>query len=60
MSNNFEKALKEKKTTTYRVSKETGLPNSTLNEWKNGKYIPNVKTVKKVAEHLGVTMESLI
>lgn len=60
MPNNFEKALKEKKTTIYRVSKETGIPNSILYDWKNGNSVPSTATLKKVAEHLGVTMESLI
>lgn len=55
------KALKEKKhVTDYRVSKDTGIPRSTLSEWSAGKYTPKADTLLKIAKYFGVTIEYLL
>ena len=36
----FEKLLKERGITAYRVAQETGVTTSTLTSWKQGKYVP--------------------
>ena len=36
----FEQLLKKRKITPYRVSKETGVPQSTLSDWKRDRSIP--------------------
>lgn len=54
---NFEKLLNEQKTTIYRVSKETGIPQTTLYEWKSGRSTPKVKTLKILADYFGVSIE---
>lgn len=54
---NFEKLFNEQKTTIYRVSKETGIPQTTLYEWKSGRSTPKVKTLKILADYFGVSIE---
>lgn len=55
------KALKDKKgVTDYQVSKETGIPRSTLSEWNAGKYVPKADKLKKLAEYFGVKIEDLL
>ena len=39
----FEKLLKERGITAYRVSKETGVTTATLTSWKQGKYTPKTE-----------------
>lgn len=60
MENNFEKLLKERDTTTYRVSKDTGIPHTTLYEWSKGIYTPRAATIIKVAKHFDVPVEDLV
>ena len=56
----FEKLLKEKGITAYRVAKETGVTTSTLTCWKKGKYTPKREKLEKIADYLGVSVEYLI
>jgi repressor LexA len=49
-------ALREAKGySNYRVSKESGVGQSTLSDWKSGKITPKLGTLFKIAETLGVT-----
>lgn len=41
-------------TTSYRVSKETGVLQSTLSDWKSGKYVPKVDKLQALADYFGV------
>lgn len=56
----FEKLLREHKTTIYRVSKDTGIPQTTLYEWKAGKSTPKVDKLLKIAQYFGVSLEYLL
>ena len=56
----FEKLLRERKTTIYRVSKDTGIPQTTLYEWKSGRSTPKVDKLLKIAQYFGVPLEYLI
>lgn len=56
----FEKLLQERKTTIYRVSKETGIPQTTLYEWKSGRSTPKVDKLVKIARYFGVPLEVFI
>lgn len=47
----------EKNLTDYKVSQDTGIPKSTLSEWKNGIYTPKVDKLLKLAEYFGVSVE---
>lgn len=57
MYKKFEKLLKEKGVTAYKVSKTTGIATATLTAWKQGKYIPKADKLRKIAEYFGVTIE---
>lgn len=56
----FEKLLKEKNVSAYRVSKETGIPTSSLTDWKKKRSKPKFDNLKKLADYFGVTIEYLI
>lgn len=53
----FEKLLKEKGVTSYRVSKDTGISQATLSDWKNGKSKPKADKLKTLSEYFGVSIE---
>ena len=56
----FEELLKMNKTTVYRVSKETGIANSTFTDWKNGRSYPKSDKLKKIADYFGVSLDVLL
>lgn len=56
----FERILKEKHLKPSDVSKGTGISSSTLSEWKSGKHTPSVEKIKKIADFLGVSTDSLL
>ena len=43
----------------YRVSKETGIAQSTMSDWKNGLSTPKADKLLLIAKALGVQMEDL-
>ncbi len=59
MYQNFARLLKEHGITPYRVHKETGVAQSTLSDWKNGKSVPGVENLRKIAQYFGVTIDYL-
>lgn len=56
----FSKLLKTYGVTPYKVSKETGVSQSTLSDWKLGKITPKSDTMKKIADYFGVTVDYLM
>lgn len=56
----FEQLLQEFGVTPYKVSKETGVPQASLSNWKNGKSIPSSDTLQKIANFFGVTVDYLM
>ena len=56
----FEKLLKERGITAYRVARETGVTTSTLTSWKQGKYVPKMDKLRKIADYLQVSVEYLM
>lgn len=56
----FEKLLKDRGITAYKVSKETGIATSTLTNWKKGLYTPKVDKLQKIADYFGVPLEYLL
>lgn len=42
------------------MSKETGIPQSTLSDWKNGRYTPKADKMLKIAEYFDVPLEYLV
>lgn len=54
MYEKFEKLLKEKDVTPYRVHKETGISTATLSDWKNGKSQPKKDKIEKICNYFNV------
>lgn len=57
---NYEKLLKLKNSTSYKVSKATGIAPSTLSDWKNGRSVPKADKLKLIADYFGVGIERLV
>ena len=57
MFKKFEKLLKKRKTTIYRVAKDTGIPFSALYDWKHGRSKPKVDKLVKLAKYFDVPVE---
>lgn len=55
----FEQLLQEKGLTAYKVSKATGIAQATFSDWKNGKSVPKLNKMIKIAEFLEVPLEWL-
>lgn len=43
--------------TDYEVGKRTGIPTSTLSNWKAGRYSPKTDKLKKIADYFGKPIE---
>ena len=56
----FERLLKERGATVYRVSKETGIPASTFTDWKSGRSVPKAEKLIKIAAFFEVPLEYLL
>lgn len=56
----FQQLLQKYDLTAYKVSKETGITQSTLSDWKRGRSTPKTENMKKIADYLGVTVEYLM
>lgn len=59
MYGRFEQMLQEKGLTAYKVSKATGIAQATFSDWKNGKSVPKLNKMIKIAEFLEVPLEWL-
>lgn len=55
----LEKLMNSNKVTLYKLSKDTGIPYSSLSDWKNGKSVPKADKLMKIAEYFNVTVEYL-
>ena len=56
----FERLIKEKNITPYKVAKETGVTQTALSNWKTGKSTPTTKTLQKIADYFDVTIDYLM
>lgn len=59
MYERYEKLLKENNITNYRVSKDTGITQTTLSSWKKGRITPKTDTLRKIADYFGVSLDYL-
>jgi len=57
MYEKFERLVKARGISTYRVAKDTGLSTTVFSDWKSGKSKPKVDKLKKIADYFGVTIE---
>ncbi len=60
----YGKSLKETrllhKKTLLQVEKDTGITNSNLSRWENGKVLPNIDFCVKLADYYGISLDELI
>ena len=56
----FEHLLQEHGITAYRVAKEAGVTQTALSNWKSGRSTPTTKTLQKIADYFGVTIDYLM
>lgn len=56
----FSKLLQAHGITPYKVSKETGVSQSTLSDWKRGISTPKQDKLQKIADYLGVSLDYLM
>lgn len=57
MYKKYERLLSKYNKTSYKVSKDTGIPQSTLSNWKAGRSNPKVDKLKILADYFGVSIE---
>ena len=60
MYETFKKLIDERNITPYKVSKDTGISQATLSDWKSGKSNPKVDKLKILADYFGVSLETFI
>ena len=60
MYQRFVELLEKTNKTKYRVSKDTGIPQSVLSNWKSGRSKPKADKLKKLAKYFGVPMEYFV
>lgn len=56
----FEQLLQKYGVTSYKVAKEAGVTQTALSNWKSGRSTPTVKTLQKIADYFGVTVDYLM
>lgn len=56
----FEQLLQKYNVTSYRVSKEAHVTQTALSNWKAGRSTPSTKTLQKIADYFGVSIEYLM
>lgn len=57
MYEKFEILLQERNLTSYKVSLATGIAQSTLSDWKNGRSKPKFDKLLTIARYFGVPVE---
>ena len=60
MYENYERILKERGLTNYKVSKDTGIAQSVLSTWKTKETTPKADKLQILAEYLGVSIDYLL
>lgn len=60
MYEKYESLLLKNNKTSYRVSKDTGIPASTFSDWKSGKSKPKIDKLKILADYFNVPVDYFI
>lgn len=56
----FEQLLQKNGISAYKVSKEAGVTQTALSNWKNGRNTPSAQTLQKIADYFGVSIDYLM
>lgn len=59
MYKNYQKIIDERGISSYKVHKETGVPQSSLSDWKKGRSVPKIDKMQKIADYLNVSVDYL-
>lgn len=51
---------KEAKLSQTELSRKSGIPQTTISDWENGKSIPNVQNAQDLSKALGIDIEKLL
>lgn len=51
--------MKEKELTAYRVSKDTGISQASLADWRKGRSKPKIDKLQKLSEYFGISIQYL-
>ena len=57
MYKKYEELLRKTGKTSYQVSKDTGIGQNTLSDWKTGRSNPKLDKLKKIADYFGVPLD---
>lgn len=56
----FVEILQSTGISAYRVAKDLDISQGTMNQYKNGKTLPNLENVLKIADYLNVSVDYLL
>lgn len=56
----FKELCDEKNVTAYQVSNVSGVATSTLSMWKQGKYVPKIDKIQKIADFFNVPIDHFL
>ena len=59
-TDNLKKLIEKRGTTYAELSRELGISKNGLRYWETAGNIPNIRILKKIADHFGTTVEYLI
>lgn len=56
----FEQLLQKYGISSYKVAQDAGVTQTALSNWKSGRSTPSAKTLQKIADYFGVTVDYLM
>lgn len=56
----FEQLIQKYGVSSYKVAQEAGVTQTALSNWKSGRSTPSAKTLQKLADYFGVTVDYLM
>lgn len=56
----FEQLLQKYGVSSYKVAQKAGVTQTALSNWKSGRSTPSAKTLQKIADYFGVTVDYLM
>lgn len=56
----FQALLDKTDKTTYQVSKEIGISQTAFSNWKSGRSMPSIESLRRLAKYFGVSIEELL
>lgn len=60
MHEKFQELLNKNNKTAYQVSKETGISQTAFSNWKSGRSVPGIESLRKLSKYFGVAIEDLL